>query len=196
MAFRVTTRLLGKKSDYNKLIDRVLRVDHAGELGADRIYAGQLAVLGKTPVGPVIKKMWEQEKEHLQTFEKLIPDHRARPTALLPLWTVAGYVLGAGTAMLGKEAAMACTVAVEEVIGDHYNNQLRQLVAHGNADDSISNSDEHKELLSVIKRFRDEELEHLDTGMEHNATEAPLYDGLKQVIQGGCRIAIWLSERI
>lgn len=104
--------------------------------------------------------------------------------------------IGAGTALLGKEAAMACTVAVEEVIGHHYNNQLRQLVAHGNEDENIRNSDEHNKLLSTIKRFRDDELEHLDTGLEHNATEAPLYDSLKQVIQGGCKIAIWLSERI
>lgn len=84
-----------------EILDRIIRVDHAGELGADRIYAGQLAVLGNTPVGPVIKHMWEQEKEHLETFEKLIPQYRVRPTALLPFWYVAGWALGAGTALLG-----------------------------------------------------------------------------------------------
>ena len=102
-------------------IHRIIRVDHAGELGADRIYAGQLAILGRDPkVGPVIKEMWEQEKGHLKTFENLIPTYRARPTVLHPLWSVAGFALGAGTALLGKEAAMACTIAVETVIGEHY----------------------------------------------------------------------------
>ncbi|CAI9735006.1 5-demethoxyubiquinone hydroxylase, mitochondrial-like [Octopus vulgaris] len=103
------------------LVDRIIRVDHAGELGADRIYAGQYAVLKKTPVGSLIKEMWEEEKYHRETFEKLMVQHRARPTALLPIWNVAGFVLGAGTALMGKEAAMACTVAVEDVIGHHYN---------------------------------------------------------------------------
>lgn len=98
-------RTLYTSSDKEKqLIDRIIRVDHAGELGADRIYAGQLAVLGNTPVGPVIQHMWEQEKEHLETFEKLIPKYRVRPTALLPLWSIAGWVLGASTALLGKNS--------------------------------------------------------------------------------------------
>ena len=111
------------------MLDRMLRVDHAGEYGADRIYAGQLAVLGKTPVGETIQHMWEQEKVHLATFNRLLPEHRARPTLLLPLWNVAGFALGAGTALLGKEAAMACTVAVEASITEHYNDQIRELVS-------------------------------------------------------------------
>lgn len=115
-------------SERRQLVDRMIRVDHAGEFGADRIYAGQMAVLGKSSVGPIIKHMWEQEKHHLQTFERLVVKHRVRPTLLMPFWNIAGFALGAGTALLGKEGAMACTVAVEEVIGQHYNNQLRELL--------------------------------------------------------------------
>uniref|UniRef100_A0A914VWN7 Uncharacterized protein n=1 Tax=Plectus sambesii TaxID=2011161 RepID=A0A914VWN7_9BILA len=108
-------------SERRAMIERIIRVDHAGELGADRIYAGQLAVLSKTPIASVIKHMWEQEKEHLSTMERLVAKHRVEPTILSPLWTVAGFALGAGSALLGKESAMACTVAVEELIGNHYN---------------------------------------------------------------------------
>lgn len=170
------------------LHDKILRVDHAGELGADRIYAGQMAVLGRTKVAPVIKEMWEQEKEHLQKFEELIPKYRARPSALLPFWNVAGFVLGAGTALFGKECAMACTVAVEEVIADHYNNQIRELMA----DDPVAN----RELLDVLKKFRDDEQHHHDTGLQHDATKAPFYKYVSQTIKIGCIGAIWLAERI
>ncbi|XP_065183706.1 5-demethoxyubiquinone hydroxylase, mitochondrial-like [Sycon ciliatum] len=169
-------------------IDSLIRVDHAGEFGADRIYAGQLAVLGKTAVGPVIKEMWEQEKVHLELFEKLSREHRVRPTALMPLWNVAGFALGAGTALLGSEAAMACTVAVEEVIGDHYNKQLRHLMEN--------NPEEYQELKEIIKRCRDDELHHLETGLEHDAEKAPAYESLTQAIKVGCRAAIWVSERV
>ncbi|KAK6187179.1 hypothetical protein SNE40_005260 [Patella caerulea] len=169
-------------------LDRIIRVDHAGELGADRIYAGQLAVLGNTSVGPVIKKMWEDEKEHLRKFEELIVEHRARPTVLLPIWNVAGFVLGAGTALLGREGAMACTVAVEDVIGDHYNSQIRELME--------DDPEKHAEILKTIKKFRDDELHHHDTGLEHDAEKAPFYKALTQVIKVGCRGAVWISERI
>lgn len=110
------------------LVDEFLRVDHAGELGADRIYAGQMAVLGRTAVGPTIQHMWDQEREHRREFERLIGAYRVRPTVMTPLWHVAGFALGAGTALLGEKAAMACTVAVETVIVEHYNDQLRQLM--------------------------------------------------------------------
>ncbi|XP_027056958.1 5-demethoxyubiquinone hydroxylase, mitochondrial [Pocillopora verrucosa] len=170
-------------------IDRIIRVDHAGELGADRIYAGQMAVLGKTSVGPTIQHMWDQEKEHLKKFEQIVAERRVRPTALIPLWNIAGYVLGAGTALLGKEAAMACTVAVEEVISEHYDNQLRELLVEGV-------TDETKDLLDTIQKFRDEELEHLHIGEEHDAEKAPMYQALSTAIQTGCKAAIWLSERI
>ena len=168
-------------------IDRMLRVDHAGEYGADRIYAGQLAVLGKTDVGPLIQHMWEQEKEHLATFDKYVPKYRVRPTALLPLWHVAGYALGAGTALLGKEAAMACTVAVEATITEHYNEQIRELSKDG---------EKYEELIKTISKFRDEEQEHHDTGLANEAEQAPAYALLSSAITVACKGAIYVSERI
>lgn len=173
----------------NPLIDRILRVDHAGELGADRIYAGQMAVLGRSSVAPIIQHMWDQEKHHLATFEKLLPKYRARPTALLPLWHAAGFMLGAGTALLGKRAAMACTVAVEESIGEHYNNQIRDLVER-------YPDGEYEEILRTIKQFRDEELEHLETGLDNEAELTPAYQALKAAIQLGCKVAIFAAERV
>lgn len=116
------------------LIDEIIRVDHAGEFGADRIYAGQMAVLGHTQSGPTIKHMWEQEKVHRSEFEKLIREYRVRPTVMTPIWNVAGFMLGAGTALLGEKAAMACTVAVETVIVEHYNDQLRQIMDRPDVD--------------------------------------------------------------
>ena len=173
-----------------KIYDRIIRIDHAGEFGADRIYAGQMAVLGKTDVGPLIQHMWDQEKHHLATFEKLIPDYRVRPTVFLPIWNVAGFVLGAGTALIGKEAAMACTVAVEETITDHYNAQLRELL------ELDGNAGKHKDLMDIIHQFRDEEMEHHDTGLENDAELAPAYNLLKNVIQAGCYAAIKISETV
>ncbi|KAK8381590.1 hypothetical protein O3P69_018582 [Scylla paramamosain] len=182
-------RLYSTKAAHTKqAIDRIIRVDHAGELGADRIYAGQMAVLGKTSVGPVIQHMWDQEKEHKAKFEELVPKYRVRPTVLLPIWNVAGFVLGAGTALLGREAAMACTVAVESVITDHYNSQLRELINLG--------EEENKELIEVIKKFRDDEMDHHDTGLANDAEQAPAYTALSNVIKTGCKAAVWLSERI
>nr|DBA20267.1 TPA: hypothetical protein GDO54_015979 [Pyxicephalus adspersus] len=170
------------------LLDRVIRVDHAGEYGANRIYAGQMAVLGRSSVGPIIQHMWNQEKVHLKTFTELMVANRVRPTILLPFWNVAGFVLGAGTALLGKNGAMACTVAVEETISNHYNNQIRTLMER--------DPEKHKELLQTIKKFRDEEMEHHDTGLEHDAELAPAYLVLKTFIQAGCRAAVYLSERV
>lgn len=116
------------------LIDEIIRINHAGELGADRIYAGQHAILGKTAVGPTLEHMWEQEKKHRSEFERLIKEYRVRPTVMMPIWNVAGFVLGAGTALLGEKAAMACTVAIETVIVEHYNDQLRQIMENPNVD--------------------------------------------------------------
>ncbi|XP_059045456.1 5-demethoxyubiquinone hydroxylase, mitochondrial [Achroia grisella] len=171
----------------NPHLDKMIRVDHAGELGADRIYAGQMAVLGSTAEGPLIKHMWEQEKRHREKFEQLINDYRVRPTALTPIWNIAGFVLGAGTALLGKEAAMACTVAVETVIVDHYNDQLRTLMEDPNID---------KDILDTITKFRDEEQEHHDTGIDHGAEQAPFYKALTEVIKTGCKVAIEISKRV
>ncbi|QQP49819.1 5-demethoxyubiquinone hydroxylase_ mitochondrial [Caligus rogercresseyi] len=158
------------------MIDRIIRVDHAGEFGADRIYAGQYA------------HMWEQEKHHLAAFKDLLSTTRSRPTALLPFWNMAGYALGAGTALLGKEAAMACTVAVESSITEHYNDQIRELLN--------DDPETHKELIEKITKFRDEEQEHHDTGLEHDAEQAPFYSALSSVIKVGCKVAIWASERV
>jgi len=166
------------------LIDRILRVDHAGEYGARRIYEGQLAVLRRTQSGPAIGHMYEQELRHLKRFEELIVERRARPTALQPLWHVTGFALGAATALLGARAAMACTVAVEEVIDEHYIRQAAQL-----------GSDE-AELKATIEEFRQDELAHRDTGLAHGAEQAPGYELLSAAIKSGSRLAIWLSERI
>ncbi|XP_071671252.1 5-demethoxyubiquinone hydroxylase, mitochondrial isoform X3 [Patagioenas fasciata] len=136
--------------DINKpVIERIIRVDHAGEYGANRIYAGQMAVLGRSSVGPVIQQMWNQEKDHLKKFNDLMVAYRVRPTVLLPFWNVAGFVLGAGSALLGRKGAMACTVAVEESISDHYNSQIRTLVEQ--------DPEKYKELLQIqvfVKRLR------------------------------------------
>jgi len=165
-------------------VERMIRVDHAGEYGACRIYEGQLAVLGKSDKGGVIRHMAEQEYHHRATFEKLIAERRVRPTALLPFWHLAGFALGAGTALLGEKAAMACTVAVEEVIDEHY---ARQVDALGG---------EEKELGDTFEKFRQEEVEHRDTGLAHDAEQAPGYEVLTGLIKRGSRLAIWLSERI
>ncbi|XP_065898960.1 5-demethoxyubiquinone hydroxylase, mitochondrial-like isoform X2 [Dysidea avara] len=171
----------------DEMTDRIIRVDHAGEYGADRIYAGQLAVLQSTSIGPTIHHMWDQERDHLKVFSKLMVDRRVRPTVLLPIWNVAGYALGVGSALIGKEAAMACTVAVESVIVEHYNNQLRELL-HCQPKDS--------ELMEVIKKCRDDEEEHHDKGLEYDAEQTPNYWLFTSIIKVGCYGAIWLSERI
>ncbi|XP_012522634.1 5-demethoxyubiquinone hydroxylase, mitochondrial [Monomorium pharaonis] len=171
-----------------KVLDSIIRVDHAGELGADRIYAGQMAVLGRTTVGPTIQHMWDQEKRHRAKFEELIRKYRVRPTVLTPLWNIAGFALGAGTALMGEKAAMACTVAVETVIVEHYNDQLRMLMEHSDTVD--------KEILETIKKFRDEEQEHHDTGIDHGAEQAPFYQALTNVIKFGCKTAISISKVI
>ncbi|XP_071628643.1 ubiquinone biosynthesis protein COQ7, mitochondrial isoform X2 [Temnothorax longispinosus] len=171
-----------------KVLDSIIRVDHAGELGADRIYAGQMAVLGMTTVGPTIQHMWDQEKRHRLKFEELIRKHRVRPTVLTPLWNIAGFALGAGTALMGEKAAMACTVAVETVIVEHYNDQLRVLM------ENSENVD--KEILETIKKFRDEEQEHHDTGIDCGAEQAPFYQALTNVIKFGCKTAISISKVI
>ncbi len=164
--------------------ERMIRVDHAGEYGATRIYAGQLAVLGRRGAGDVIRRMRAQEEQHLQTFNGLIADRRVRPTALLPLWHIAGFALGAMTAALGEKAAMACTVAVEEAIDDHYAAQL----------DALGTTE--PELRETVEKFRADELEHRDIGLEHGAEQAPGYRLLSRFIKAGCRAAITISERI
>ncbi len=166
------------------LIDRMIRVDHAGEYGAERIYQGQLAVLRRSASAPAIRRMAEQEKQHLETFDRLIVARRVRPTALSPLWHTAGYALGAASALLGERAAMACTVAVEEVIGEHYAGQIDQL------------GDDEAELRDTIEEFRADELDHRDTGLAAGAEHMPGYRPFTHAVKTGTRLAIWLSERI
>jgi ubiquinone biosynthesis monooxygenase Coq7 len=165
-------------------IARFLRVDHAGERAAQQIYRGQLAVLRDHSSGPEIQHMMEQEVEHLETFEDLLNERGVRPSMLDPLWGVAGYALGFVTAKMGPKAAMACTIAVEEVIGEHYAKQAEQL------------GEDESALHETISRFRDEELEHRDIAVEHEGREARHYAMLRSVIQTGCRAAIKIAERV
>jgi len=160
-----------------------LRVNHAGEYGATRIYAGQLAVLKNHPHAAELRHMAAQEEVHLAEFNRLLPAHGVRPTALLPLWHVMGFALGAGTALLGPRAAMACTVAVETVITDHYDAQL--------ADATLDEN-----LKPTIQKFRDEEMEHHAIGLTHGAAQTPLYPALSAIIGAWCKAAIFLSARL
>lgn len=165
----------------------MIRVDQAGEYGATRIYAGQLAVMGnRAPHSSEIRAMAEQEAEHLATFDAMIARRGVRPTALQPVWSVAGYALGAATALLGPEAAMACTAAVEEEIDRHYTRQL----------DTLEKDDDDPELAATIERFREDERAHRDAALAAGAERAPAYPLLSAAIRLGCRAAIRLSERI
>lgn len=162
----------------------MLRVDHAGEYGATRIYQGQLDVLGSGRGAGVVREMAEAERRHLARFDALLREHKVRPTALQPLWTVAGYALGVATALLGERVAMACTVAVEEVIDEHYRHQAQIL----EGEDPL--------LRKAILSFRDDEIAHRDIAMVHGAEETPAYDLINAVVKTGSRIAIWLSTRL
>ncbi len=169
-----------------EMLERMIRVDHAGEYGAVRIYEGQLAVLGAAASRPDIEHMAEQERVHLAKFDDLIRERQVRPTALMPLWHVAGFALGAGTALMGEKAAHACTVAVEEVIDEHYAEQVAALDAEGDESD----------LRNTFEKFRLEELEHRDTALEKGAEEAPGYEALRMAVRTGSKLAIWLSKRV
>lgn len=177
--------LPGDNASRQKTIAQMVRVNHAGEYGAQQIYKGQIAVLGKTDVGPMLEHMAEQEQEHLQYFENELTQRRVRPTAMEPIWRVAGYALGVGTALMGKEAAMACTEAVEEVIIDHYQEQLDQLA-----------DSEEKDLKKHIQKFKDEEDEHRQIGVDHDAHLSPAYSLLTKFIKAGSKAAIKISERV
>lgn len=167
-----------------RLIHRILRVDQAGEYGAVQIYKGQLAVLGGRKSAKPIRAMAEAEAEHLAAFDKLLAKRKVRPTALQPIWRLAGFALGAGTALLGERAAMACTVAVEEVIEDHYTKQIAAL------------GEDEVELRATLAKFRQEEVEHGEEARRHDAEKAPGYRALSAAIKTGSRLAIWLSERV
>jgi len=163
----------------------MLRVDQAGEYGATRIYAGQLAVLRPNCAeAKLISRMAAQEQRHLQRFDKLVAERRVRPTALQPLWNVAGFALGAATALMSEKAALACTDAIETEIDRHYSRQLDEL------------GDTDAELSADIAEFRADELEHRDSAREAGATGAFGYPLLTAAIRAGSRVAIELSKRI
>ena len=163
----------------------MLRVNQAGEYGAARIYAGQLAVLGRnSPAAHQVARMAAQEQRHLDRFNQLMAERRVRPTALQPLWGAAGFALGAATGLISEKAAMACTDAVETQIDNHYSEQLTEL------------GDDDPELAADIAEFQAEELEHRETARQHGAQEAVAYPLLSATIRGFCRVAIELSKRI
>lgn len=166
--------------------DAMIRVDQAGEFGATRIYEGQLAVMGsRAPDSAKIRRMADQEARHREAFDRMLAERGVRPTMLQPLWNVAGFGLGAVTALIGPKAAMACTVAVETEIDRHYSDQLDRL--RGGTD---------SELTAKVEQFREEELQHKAEALEARAEEAPAYNLISGAIRLGCRLAIGLSKRI
>jgi 3-demethoxyubiquinol 3-hydroxylase len=169
---------------YEKQVRRMIRVNHAGEYGAQRIYAGQLAVLGKSECAPTLKHMADQEQEHLEVFSRLMTERRVPPTVFMPLWHVGGFAMGAATALLGEKAAMACTVAVESVIDEHYAKQ-----------EQVLRNDE-SELKNIITKFRADEQEHHDTALKNGAEGSPFYHFLTTAIVYQTKLAIWLSTRL
>ncbi len=164
--------------------EAMIRVDHAGEYGAVRIYQGQLAVLKHGAAADTIRHMAGQEERHLAAFDRLVNERKVRPTALEPVWRVAGFALGAATALMGEKAAFACTAAVEEVIDEHYAGQIAAL------------GDKDEALKATVEDFRADEAAHRDTALENGAEQAPGYRLLSEAIKAGCRVAIKLSERI
>ena len=165
--------------------DSMIRVDQAGEYGATRIYAGQLAIMNsRSPAAREIARMAAQEDRHRKTFDAMIAARRVRPTLLAPLWNVAGYGLGMATALIGPEAAMACTVAIETEIDKHYGEQLKEL------------GDSDPELSAAIADFQAEEVEHKETALAAGAEHAPAFPVMTAAIRLGCRAAIALSKRI
>ncbi|MBA4793453.1 demethoxyubiquinone hydroxylase family protein [Phenylobacterium sp.] len=166
----------------------ILRVDHAGELGAVHIYQGQRAVLGaakgRERIAAQLEEMEGHEAVHLARFDALLNERKVRPTLMTPVWRVAGFALGAGTALMGEKAAHACTEAVESVIEQHYAGQIAEL------------SEQEPELAAQLSQFRDEELAHRDLAVEEGAHQAPGYAALSAVIRAGCRAAIKLSEKV
>ena len=165
-------------------IRSMLRVDHAGEVGAVRIYDGQLAVFKKGKVAKKIKEMLLHEKEHLDSFHSLMNEYRVRPTILYPLWDVAGYLLGYTTAKMGEKTAMLCTAAIEEVICEHYSEQL----------ETLKKSD-RKELVQKIQKFYNDEKKHMNRAINSGAYEAAFSDRLASFIKISSKVAIWLSKK-
>jgi len=171
-----------------KTLEEIIRVDHAGERGAIKIYEGQLLALNtikqNKELKNIIEEMKEHEKEHLEYFEKEIQKRKIKPTYMLPLWDIMGVALGFGTALLGKKSAMLCTASVEEVIENHYDNQLKKI---GN---------DEKDLKAKIKKFRSDEINHKNIAYETGASNKGLYSIMDRIIRTSSRIAITISEKI
>ncbi|PVH92370.1 catabolite repression protein CAT5 [Periconia macrospinosa] len=181
-------------------LDSALRVNQAGELAAVLIYTAQTPPLLRSHphLRPLMKHMHDQEAGHFTYFNSLLHKHRIRPTAMYPIWHVAASALGWGTAIMGREAAMACTEAVETEIGSHYNEQVRVLLDWADKMERKGETlgEELMGLIGELRRIRDEELEHLDHAVENDSKEARPYELLTNVIRGGCRTAIWISEKV
>ena len=175
----------------NKKLEEIIRVDHAGERGAIKIYDGQLFALqilkADSELEKKVSEMKEHEKEHLKYFEQQLAERNIRPTLFLPFWDMLGTALGFGTAILGKKATMLCTASVEEVIDQHYKDQIEYI---------SNNEKEEKELLKKVKKFREDELEHRDTAYEEGADKDGLYGILDAIIKTGSKVAIKISEKI
>jgi len=176
------------KKTNQKVLEEIIRVDHAGERGAIKIYEGQLlalkTIIQNEKLKDTIEEMKEHEKEHLEYFEKEIQKRKIKPTYLLPIWDVMGVALGFGTALLGKKAAMLCTASVEEVIEDHYENQLKKL---GN---------DEKDLKDKIQKFKNDEINHKNIAYESGASNKGIFSLMDKLIQTSSRIAITISEKI
>ena len=176
------------KKTKNKLVEEFIRVDHAGERGAVKIYEGQLLALNtiykNDELKDTILEMREHEREHCDFFENEIKKRKIKPTRFLPLWDLLGVGLGFGTTLLGKKAAMLCTASVEEVIDKHYQDQINQL------------GEDEKELRDKIIKFREDELHHKDIAYEEGATKTGIYSILDKIIKTGSKIAINISEKI
>ena len=171
-----------------RILEEIIRVDHAGERGAIKIYEGQLLALNTIKqdekLKTIIQEMKEHEKEHLEYFEKEIQKRNMKPTYLLPLWDLIGVSLGFGTALLGKKVAMLCTASVEEVIEDHYENQLKKI------------GDDEKDLKNKIEKFKGDEVNHKNIAYETGASKTGIYSVMDKVIKTGSKIAITISEKI
>ena len=177
----------------HSVIDRMLRVDHAGELGADRIYHGQSFVLNRdAKYAPLIQSMWNQEKEHLEEMEYMNLKYRTRKSLLEPFWSVGGFVMGSVTALMGPKAAMACTVAVENVITQHYNDQIRDILSEGDVKES-------KYMLDKFSKFRDDEQHHHDTAQQYGHDErdaSQANPNLSRTLDVICRASIKIAEKV
>ncbi|MEG9862306.1 MAG: demethoxyubiquinone hydroxylase family protein [Parvularculales bacterium] len=190
---------MNSEAKENRAIARMVRVDHAGERGAVRIYEGQMAIFRHLPhkrrFMDMLGEMLEGEQTHLSKFEKQIVMRQVRPTAMLPLWDVAGFALGAVTALMGERASMACTEAVEDVIEAHYGRQVEAMdvmIEQAEGQDGA----EREDFRALLAECREDEAHHRERAIAEGAKEAPAYDVLSSVIKAGCRLAIRISERI